>query len=141
MKNRFWSVAMLTGFSALLGSALLLAQMPGPRLTAEVPFDFQVQDRVLPAGNYEIQKMNSSGLIQLRSHDSREGVLLLAPASKSGKYGEPMLVFNGYNGRYFLSQIWFDNENAGHVVGKGHQEKALNASNKGPAVLAYVHLR
>jgi hypothetical protein len=140
MKNKFWSVVMIAGFSAVLGSALLVAEMPGQRATAEVPFAFHIQDRLMPGGNYDFQRMNSSGVLQIRNRETRETIVVLAPPSKSGKPGEPMLVFNGYGDSFYLSQVWFADETAGNALWKGHQEKSLSSSLKSTGVLAYVHL-
>jgi hypothetical protein len=141
MSNRFSRFATIAGVSALFGSWLLLAEIPGNKSVAEVPFDFRVQDRTLPAGCYEVQKMNSGSVIQIRNRATQEAVVVLAPATHMGKEGGPMLVFNGYDDHYFLSQIWFASDAYGHMLGKGSFEKELTHTAKTPAVLSYVHLR
>ena len=67
--------------SAFLGLGLLLAvsaaQAQEPRVKANIPFDFVVGDRVMPAGEY-MSGMGASGTaIAILSDDRKANVLML----------------------------------------------------------------
>ena len=140
MNYHFRRLAVTIGLSALVGSALLIAGT-GNRGTAQVPFDFRVQDRTMPAGAYTVEEMNVSGVIKIRNEDTGEAIMVLAPPRVSGAPGEPKLVFNRYGDRCFLSQVWFASEGLGHTLDKSRLEKEIAGVNKTPAMLSSIHLK
>jgi hypothetical protein len=136
MKSNLNRFAVAVGLSAVMGSALLIAG--AGKETAEIPFDFQIQDRVLPAGTYSVQPMNNLATLVIRNEDTGESVIALAPLGKSGKNGDPRLVFNRYGDRYFLSQVWFAYGGEGHCLVKSRAEKEIAP---GAGVLASIRLK
>ena len=136
MKIQLRRLSMSLGLSALLGGSLLLGQ--SNRATAEIPFDFTINGRVLEAGTYTVAQM-SNGVLQLQNNDSSTRFMLLGILARSEKYGDPRLVFNRYGDTYFLSEVWmFDG--IGATVPKSRQELALKAQ-KAPGVLSAIHLK
>jgi hypothetical protein len=84
-------------------------------IRADVPFNFVVNDRLLPAGEYTISPITPYGsAIRLRSSDSKMTVVLTpcqcasAPAQQESK-----LVFRVSGNRYLLWQIWTAGYDAG----------------------------
>src|SRR5262249_60745951 len=66
--------------SAFLGLGLLLAvsaaQAQEPRAKANIPFDFVVGDRVMPAGEYQVSEMGASGTaIAILSEDRKTNAI------------------------------------------------------------------
>src|ERR1700733_15182081 len=74
---------------------------------ANVPFDFTVADKLLPAGTYTMIR-ESTGLIEIRNHDKPIAVLTVAnqDVNKSADGGK--LIFHKYGDQYFLSEILSD---------------------------------
>ena len=141
MKKQILRMSMAIGFSAALGSALLIAQTSGAGV-AEVPFDFQILNQTLDAGTYAVAQANSSGVLTLRNQDTGKSIVIMAGINKSGKAGDPKLVFNRYGDRYFLSQVWFAGEDFGHGLMPSKLEREMaktNATNAG--VLATIHMK
>jgi hypothetical protein len=138
MKRQFSRIAMTFGLAAVMGSTLLLAATSG-KGTAEVPFDFQVQGHVLPAGMYSVTHSNTDGILFIRNEGTGETIAALAPVRKWGKAGDPKLTFNQYGDRYFLSAVWFGGEDGCGLV-KSRQEKEISGDGK-PGVLASIHLK
>jgi hypothetical protein len=104
--------------SAFLALGLLLAvsaaQAQGVRVKANIPFDFVVGDRVMPAGEYIVAPAGSLGqAIEIRTGD-RADMVLTSPAALSGPSKSTKLVFHALAGRYFLSQVWV----AGYTQGR-----------------------
>jgi hypothetical protein len=138
MKYQLNRLAVTIGLSAVMGSALLIAAS-GPKETAEIPFDFQVKDHVMPAGTYSVQPMNNATTLVIRNEGTGESMITLAPLEKSGKAGDARLVFNRYGDRYFLAQVWFAYDGAGHGLIPSRAEKEIAPD--GAGVLASVRLK
>ena len=71
---------------------------------ADVPFDFTVGNRLLPAGTYSI-KESSNGLIAVKNHDKAITVMSLVEPDGTKSANGGKLVFKRYGGQYFLSEI------------------------------------
>src|SRR5262245_34174109 len=108
--------------SALLGLGLLLAvsaaKAQEPRVKANIPFDFVVGDRVMPAGEYLVSPNGSaSTAIAVRSLDKPDAALVITHAcATSGPSKDTKLVFHALAGRYFLSQIWTEGYSQGREL-------------------------
>lgn len=105
---------------ALAGTSF--AQSNGVRAT--VPFDFTVNNRLLPAGTYTIehQAMNRN-VIVIQSHDKPIKILSVVSqdGNKSPKRGK--LLFHRYGGQYFLSEILCDRANMNVAIPRSKTEK------------------
>jgi hypothetical protein len=137
MKTNFGRLLMTIGFSAALGSSLMLAQ-PKPRGRVEIPFAFHVRDVALPAGTYTVEEFITTGTIMITNDETGKGILTLAPANRSGDTNESKLVFNKYGDRYFLSELWFAGKGAGDCVPMGKLEREVRST---PAAIATVAMR
>lgn len=73
----------------------------------DVPFDFTIGNKTLPAGEYDVKKMNeSSSALMVRSTDGREVMTFLATsATAKGDQNVGQLVFNKYGHQYFLTRV------------------------------------
>jgi len=103
---------------ALVLSAPALAQQG--QYTIHVPFSFNVNARVLPAGEYVVCVV-APGAVQIRGVTRTEtfGATRVGQSPREPQNAE--LVFHRYGGQYFLSQVWF----AG--FGQGYQLWVSNA--------------
>jgi hypothetical protein len=130
--------------SALLGLGLLLAvsaaQAQGTRVKADIPFDFVVGNRVLPAGEYMLASEGATNqLIVIRSSDNKTAILSLANSCSYSKPSETSkLVFHHLAGRYFLSQVWQEGNSEGRQLPKSRIEvqMAKNGNAREEFVLA-----
>ncbi len=93
---------------ALLAAGVANAQVGGSAMTAEIPFVFEMSGTSLPAGEYNVTFSNGGSYIVVKEVDSKSAALAIAislyPKDMSAE--NVKLVFNRYNDRYFLSQIW-----------------------------------
>ena len=94
------------GAVALLGASGLNAQT---RATAEIPFDFTVQNTTLPAGTYTMSPASRSGdLMWIQNPEAHKSVFVLAPSSEKGyrsAQDKSVVVFHKIGDRYFLSEV------------------------------------
>jgi hypothetical protein len=70
---------------------------------ADVPFDFTVGNKLVPAGTYTISAI-SDNVIEIQNRDAHVAMLSRTnPDEKQSKSGK--LVFTKYGDQYFLSEI------------------------------------
>ena len=130
--------------SAFLGLGFLLAvsaaQAQQPSVKANIPFDFVVGDRVMPAGEYMVSAAGlATAAIAIRSEESTDTTLALTFAcASSGPSKSTKLVFHSLAGRYFLSQIWVQGYDQGRQlrVSKSEIQLAKNGTASEEFVLA-----
>jgi hypothetical protein len=88
---------------------------------ANVPFDFTVGDKLLPAGTYMISTENAN-VIKIQSSDRR--VAILSTTTSDGKESKTAeLVFNKYGDQYFLHEILCSSADMNMAVPASKQEK------------------
>jgi hypothetical protein len=113
---------------ALAASSLLLAQTVTPRLVAEVPFEFEMANLKLPAGEYEVTEFTSRPALHIRNYDAGKNVLANSNVLnyETTENKDLRLVFNKYGDRYFLSEIWYPH--IARIIPKSKTERELVTS-------------
>jgi len=111
-------------FASALAS--VSAQTPGHNIRASVPFEFSVGDTTLPAGDYEVGRINSDGTqMRISNRDTDKSASRLTQSIQANKPKEQsVLVFKRYGDRYFLSQVWLVGDRQGREMLKSSSEKA-----------------
>jgi hypothetical protein len=97
------------------------------KVVADVPFDFSVGYKTLPAGEYSVQTIASAGDgLLIRSADGKTSALRLSePTEKAKDKSHARLVFHRYGERYFLAQVWSGSNNTGRQLMKSQEESAI----------------
>jgi len=97
------------------------------RVVSNVPFDFIVGDKALPAGEYQVTPATpSGGVVMIRSSDGHRGAVRLTNSIGPEKNSyEAKLVFHRYGDKYFLSEVWSGADNTGRVLLRSKQENSL----------------
>ena len=120
-----------------IGSLLvMLAVVPlyaiSSSLTANIPFDFMVGNKTLPAGSYKVGRPNTAGMLVIQSADHRGSAFFLAHfvSAKSGQDNSAKLIFNRYGDQYFLSQVWSGEETDGRGLIKSRREREVAKGNQ-----------
>jgi len=105
-KQLLKGLTMLVAIMALaMVSAVASANGQSRTSKANVPFEFMVGDKSLPAGAYTIASATAAGdALRVRSVESNESALRIT-SLLSGK-SSPKLVFHRYGERYFLAEVW-----------------------------------
>ena len=98
--KRITVLAFLTAALISMGSACAHAQAP----VFKVPFDFTVDNLVLPAGTYQVSYYAPKSAILIRSEDGRfHAFTAIHPADPSTSDSE--VVFTKYGNQYFLHEV------------------------------------
>lgn len=97
-------------------------------LKTNVPFDFVVNGKTMPAGEYSIRSvgMDSGAAMLLAKTTSNEKIIIVPHAVESGTPEvESRLVFHRYGDVYFLRQIWRQGDTSGREVAQSSRETEL----------------
>ena len=133
MKKQVYRLFAMAGM--FLAITVTSAHAQSARLiVANIPFNFVVKDKALPAGEYTIEPVQI-GASQALKLQSRDGHITAIVAARYGlsrtNPAEPMLVFNRFGERYFLSEILGFEEKATYTLPKSRTEdrfaKGVNA--------------
>lgn len=130
-KQLFGTFAIL---SLLLAHAVVSVQAQSrSRVTAHIPFAFQIGDKTLPAGDYSVKRLSSNSLL-VRSEDGDVSILAHAPRSvqhsNDAKPSTEKLVFRRYGDQYFLAQVWMTRDNMGRELNMTGAERRVAADFK-----------
>jgi hypothetical protein len=137
--NRIKAIALLAIANfAMAGTSF--AQSNGVR--ANVPFDFTVGNKLLPAGTYTI-KEQSDHVIVIQNHDKPIAMLSLVNGDSNRSPNGGKLKFHRYGSQYFLSEILCDQANMNLQVPTSKTEKttALQEAKLGARSETFVAAR
>jgi len=91
----------------------------------EIPFDFSVRDKTLPAGIYHVERIFQN-VILIRNEDGQEACVSLTMPVWTEEIPETArLLFHRYDETYFLFQIWEPGSNDGRQVLKSRAERSV----------------
>jgi hypothetical protein len=126
------SRSILSILSALVLFATLIASSAAARtsrsLVVQIPFDFHVAGKTLPAGKYIVERSTRASAegLSLRNVDKNRGAFVLTSTVQSNwRQGDSRLVFNRYQDQYFLTQFWASGEASGRALIKSDKERTL----------------
>lgn len=128
MKIRILGTLVTGIFLALMIAMPARAQMPGTAIRTTVPFDFIVSGKTLPAGNYEIRRINDSpeGLVIRNVTDKHDHVMFQTEAVEAMKIPRRSeIVFHRYGDTYFLSEVITGGEQTGRELVTSRAERRL----------------
>ena len=147
MTNAVAKVGLLAVMTIIAAGVSAQAQSLTYRLTANIPFDFSVAGKKLPAGKYWINRAqmgNGDTLVQIRSTDGKENITRLTiPVQTFDPVKHSSLVFHRYGEEYFLSEIWPAGGQTGRELPKSQAERELErkAQDNGIAAMRAPEVR
>ena len=125
MKKTYTIIALLV----LVGSMAVAAQAQTSsrtELRATIPFQFNVGNKQMPAGDYTVTPINPSSdrvVLRLRSKDGHTSLIQMDAVTGKAKEGA-RLVFNRYGSFYFFAQAWTSGDANGLQASKSRSERA-----------------
>lgn len=92
---------------------------------ANVPFEFIVGDKTLPAGEYVIRRVGVAGdALAIQATASNHKTVRLANLARRADKSAA-LVFHRYGETFFLSQIWVGGNGQGRQLLKSRAQRAI----------------
>jgi hypothetical protein len=122
MKRQTLSLISLLSLLLVAGSAIAQSS----HVRANVPFNFTIGSKTLPAGTYDIAAISSDPNVLLVQAQGGSSIIVPSNAAESLKGAEKSkLVFNRYRDQYFLAEIWVQGATRGRQLPKTSLEKEL----------------
>ena len=104
------------------------AQLPGTRMSAQIPFDFIVGEQTLRAGMYELRRLgNDPYLLFIQSVDDPRDVVIFNTSLRddSDSIRQSALVFHRYGDIYFLARIISPYQGIARELQPSEQERSM----------------
>jgi hypothetical protein len=122
------------GLLAAVASCSLYAQTMNAR--ANIPFEFRVGEKLLPAGEYWIQ--HAHGWLAFQENGGRHATAVVLTQATDLKSEKPVIEFNRYGDAYFLGKLSMPGSGTGREVAKTPREKELARANRpGQTTIAF----
>jgi hypothetical protein len=126
MTKRMYAMLSISALVVALAVPLMAQSI---RLTANIPFEFTVGTKTLPAGEYEVQNAASPFVLFIQGQN--RGAAAYTPTNRHELRvtGDPAaqikLVFHRYGNSYFLSEVREGYAAMGFEVPMSHTEREL----------------
>ena len=119
----FSMVALVIGLAAVTA---VVSVGQSNRVVADIPFDFVVGDKVLPAGEYTMRGFGRGGdAILISQNDAKSSVIRLTNELQPSENTQARLVFHRYGQNYFLAEVWSGGDAAGRMLFRSKQERTI----------------
>ena len=103
---------------------------------AEVPFEFEVGNKIIPAGQCFVQSNGIGGALLIRNPDARVDAMSAVYANEAGRPSEQTaLLFHKYGNRFFLSAIHLKGLGTVYELPESKGEAELKTRSTGERVL------
>ena len=90
---------------------------------ANIPFDFMVNGKTLPAGAYSVEPGTNRNTLVIRSKENRVAISAITMAANDKSAGKARLVFRRYGNRHFLTQVYDGSGGDGQELPKSKAER------------------
>jgi len=126
--KRLTILSLISIFTLCAAVASANAQLSIP-IRARIPFDFNVGDKQLPAGEYTFSRLSGFSDSKMMSVSSVDASTRMFHSTLAAQVltpkNESTLVFHRYGNQYFLEQIWMDGEQEGTQVPESRTERTI----------------
>ena len=106
------------------------AQDPGTAIRVSIPFDFTVEKKTLPAGEYEVRRISDEPtglLIQNVNHRRNEAMFQTEALDVRRIPSRSLLIFHRYGDSYFLSEVVTAGQETGEELRPTRTERTLRS--------------
>ena len=119
----------MLSISALVAALAVPLMAQSIRLTANIPFEFMVGTKTLPAGEYQVRSDSTPYLLLIQGQDHGAGALTLTNRSEMkmsrDSAAQATLIFNHYGNHYFLAEVRDGYNATGFVLPMSQAEREL----------------
>lgn len=77
----------------------------GNTVSANIPFEFTVNGKTLPAGNYLVTRGSAPGALTIRNAKKGMAAVAIVQGAENGKSGKASLSFRRYGNQYFWAGV------------------------------------
>ena len=121
------TMLMLIMVLALATAVASAHAQPANKVVADIPFEFSVGYKTLPAGAYSVKILAAAGdALMIQSADGQTSALRLSQPTEEIKANtHARLVFHRYGERYFLAEVWTGAGRVGRQLLQSQEERAI----------------
>ncbi len=104
---------------------------PGTKLVAQVPFDFMIGGKAVPAGALSVERaVPGSATLSMRNRDANVNIFCgAAQVESKTPAADNILVFNKYGHHYFLAQVKIEGSKTTYKLPQSPAEAEFRAQN------------
>ena len=124
-----FTMLMLIVVLALATAVATANAQTASKVVADIPFEFSVGYKTMPAGEYMVRSLVSAGdALMIQSADAKLSALRQTEATAQMKdNNHARLIFHRYGERYFLAEVWNGADNMGRRLSKSQEERAMES--------------
>jgi len=93
-------------------------------MKANIPFNFTIDNRQMPAGDYEFRSIMESAVLIRSANGATERVTMTESVGGGIDYKSPSLEFEKRGDEYILSAAFFGHSNTGRQFARSKQQAA-----------------
>lgn len=127
MKKQAYMIVAALVLATAAGLSSAKAQVSGNTgMVANIPFEFSVGDKTLPAGEYTVRCINSNSatkVLQIRSTTGSASAFVMTDSVIGKIKDNSQLVFHRYGNEYFFAQAWMPADSVGMQAPKSRRVK------------------
>ena len=106
----------------------MFAQTMHRAVVAQVPFEFMVGNKIIPAGECVVVT-ESQNVVSIHNYSAKQGAFSSALRADENKGDRTVLAFERRGGQYFLAEIEIEGSNLTYKLPEGRAEAELRAQN------------
>ena len=128
MKKQIYAAVTLLMVIGIWAVTAEAQSVNGVSIRANIPFEFSIGDKLLPAGEYRIQQVNPSSdvaMLQIANANGEARVLVRVQSMRARDTNRTELVFNRYGSSYFLSTLAIEGSVDAWQAPKSHAERGV----------------
>jgi hypothetical protein len=99
-------VSFVATLSIVIGLSVAGFAALSARVDANIPFDFMIGNKRLPAGKYLIQRGSTTGTSVIRGLENKKVATFMTIKGNQNSEQKTKLIFHRYGDQYFLAQVW-----------------------------------
>ena len=127
MKNQAYMMIAAIMLVTVAGLSTANAQTSSSaQMVASIPFEFNVGNKTLPAGEYNVRCINpgsSTKVLQIRSTTGSQSALVRTDSVSGKMKDNAQLLFHRYGNEYFFAQAWMPADSIGMQAPKSRRLK------------------
>ena len=125
MKKKLYSTFAMMSLFIALAITSVQAESRG-KLEVNIPFDFNVGSKTLPAGEYSVKRLTQNSMLVVSADGKQSAIVQTLANAQQGvneKRAAERLVFRQYGNQYFLAQVWMVRDGEGRALNKSDAER------------------
>lgn len=128
MKQASWILAVAL---LMLSGAAIAQTLGNSRLVTQVPFEFVIANKIMPAGEWSVQTANMDGrTLMIRNTDEGKSVFAGSNLDDTKEAASSYaLVFKKYGDQYFLSAVRLEGSKTIYRLLESRAEAEIRAQN------------